>query len=291
LVNGCTVARRRCLASPLSIQNDQHALEGPRIKVAVDVNAPPLSEINHDRTTLLVARRKANGLVLALVPGVQRSWSCCNGCHSSICVIPMAAVIASHSNCHLAHDVCVTRSSTTETLLGEDKAADAGACELCQPGDNVLLTAPSWIHYGRHRFRELGHSHRLAAVAGMPTIEEIHRLAAGGVIRLDLVDAGITTSERNERIPAPSGPILIATERPARNKVRGILSAIAPDGECRGEQLRPICFDIRQEPTLKCPLLGIFTSRVQFTNDEAPHKVHRQGNAVAGHENECRAVE
>jgi hypothetical protein len=39
-------------------------------------------------------------------------------------------------------------------------------------------------------------------------------VAAGGVIRFDLVDAvyRITTSTRNERIPAPSGPILIATE-------------------------------------------------------------------------------
>src|SRR5580704_16103373 len=61
-----------------------------------------------------------------------------------------------------------------------------------------------------------------------------------GSIRLDPVDAlhRITTSERNKRVPAPSGPNLIATERPPRNKVRGILPAIAPDGKLAARNSR-----------------------------------------------------
>jgi hypothetical protein len=66
-------------------------------------------------------------------------------------------------------------------LLRQRESTGAGTDQLHEARLDVMLLAPSRIDYGRHRFRELGHSHRLAAVASMPTIEEIHHLAAGGV--------------------------------------------------------------------------------------------------------------
>jgi hypothetical protein len=73
----------------------------------------------------------------------------------------------------------VTGPSATETLPRKDQAAHAGACERCQLLDNVLLSTPSRIDYGPHRFREFGHS---AGFRGkvFQRLKRSRHLAAGG---------------------------------------------------------------------------------------------------------------
>ena len=75
--SGVRATLRRRAPSPLSIQKVQHALEGLRIKVGVDVNLPPPPEINHDRATILLARSKTDGLV--------RNRRSSSGCRSPSC--------------------------------------------------------------------------------------------------------------------------------------------------------------------------------------------------------------
>ena len=113
------------------------------------------------------------------------------------------------------------------------------------------------------------------------------------IVGFDTFDAldGIATTEREERVTAPFGPDFEAAERTAAFKLRRVLATKTPDRQDSREQLSSVLLNVPEEPGREVSLLGILASRVELTDQEAPHQVLGEGNAVAGDGDEGRAVE
>jgi hypothetical protein len=80
----------------------------------------------------------------------------------------------------------------------------------------MLAASSLWIEQSTHRVSEGSRFNRALAVVHVPRFEQPYNLTAMRVVGLDLINSvdGVATTERQEWITAPFGPLFKAAELP-----------------------------------------------------------------------------
>jgi hypothetical protein len=132
------------------------------------------------------------------------------------------------------------------------------------------ILPPSSLRIGNlfHRVGKIVDLHRDRAMMLPPSAEQFRYTLATGIAGLEFFDTlhGIAASQGHQRITAPFGPLLEASQRLAA--LECVLAPPPPDGDRRSQEIRSPWLDIFEKPSRKRACFWIFATGVEFAKYE-----------------------